>query len=59
MNFTGSSIPGRSFHGVVANVLYSDIFVSKFKLQLHYYIPFRTNALGKVMNFPSPLLWVK
>ena len=26
------------------------IVVSKFKLQLHYYVHFRTNTLGKDMN---------
>ena len=33
--------------GVVANVLYCDIVVSEFELQLCYYIHFRTNARRK------------
>ena len=35
---------------VVANMLVSDIILNKFKLKLHYYIPFLTNILGKGMN---------
>ena len=42
-----------SFCGIVANVLNWDIVVSKFKLQLSYYIPFQTNNLEKDM---SPLI---
>ena len=38
------------FSGIVANVLNCDIVVSEFKLQLHYYIHFWTNTLGKSMN---------
>ena len=30
----------RNFHGVVANVINCNIIVSKFELQLHYYIHF-------------------
>ena len=35
---------------VVANVLDSDIVVSKFKLQLSYNVHFWNNTLGKGMN---------
>ena len=35
----------RSPHSLMANVLDCDIIVSKFKLQLSYYIHFQTNAL--------------
>ena len=38
-------------YGVVTNVLDCDIVESKFKIQLHYYIHFWTNALGKGRNF--------
>ena len=37
-----------------ANVLDSDIVVSKFKLQLGYYVHFWTNTLGKGMNSLIP-----
>ena len=37
--------------GVVANVLDCDIVVSEFELLSRYYVHFRTNALGKGMNF--------
>ena len=33
--------------GVVSKVLDWDIVVSEFKLQLHYYVHFLTNTLGK------------
>ena len=36
--------------GIVANVLYYDIIIRKFKLQSHDYILFQTNTLGKGMN---------
>ena len=45
-----------SLHCVVANVLDCNIIESEFKLQLHYYIRFWTNTLGKSMN---PQLWVE
>ena len=35
---------------VMANVLDCKILISKFKPQLHYYVHFPTNTLGKVMN---------
>ena len=35
------------------------LVVSKFKLQLPYYVHFRTNALGKDMNPLFSQLWVK
>ena len=38
------------------NVLDSDMVVYRFKLQLHHYIHFQTNTLGKGMNaliFPA------
>ncbi len=38
------------FCGVGANMLDCDIVVSEFKFQLHYYIHFRANTLGKGMN---------
>ena len=38
------------FVGVVANVLDCNIVVSKFKLQLFYYVYCLTNNLGKGMN---------
>ena len=40
----------RSPRGVVANVLDSDITVSKIKLQSPNYFPFWINTLGKGMN---------
>ena len=47
---------GRS-HGVGANMLDWDIIVSKFEIQLHYDIYFRTNTFGKGMNLPmSPVI---
>ena len=44
-----------NLHDVVANVLACDIIVSKFKLQLHYYVHFWANTLGKLelSYFPS------
>ena len=39
-------------YGIVANTLNFNIIVSKFELQLCYYIPFRTNTIGKGMNPP-------
>ena len=40
----------RGFHGVVANVLDSNIIVSKFKFQSCYYAPFGLISWGKVWN---------
>ena len=36
--------------GVIVNVMDRGIVVSEFELQLHYYVYFRTNTLGKGMN---------
>ena len=36
--------------GVIVKAQYCRIVVSEFELQLHYYIHFRTNALGKGLN---------
>ena len=41
---------GKSTHVVMAKVLDCDLEVSKFEFQLHYYIHFWANALGKCMN---------
>ena len=43
----------------MANVLDCDLFVNEFKLQLRYYVHFRTNTLGKCMNLFISQLWVK
>ena len=40
----------RSPCNIVANMLDCDIVVSKFELQSHYYIHFKTNALRKGIN---------
>ena len=40
-----------SLHSVVANVLDYDIIESEFELQSGHYIHFRTNTLGKGMDF--------
>ena len=45
---------GGSPHGVMVNVLNSNIEVSEFKLQSHYYIHFQTNTHGKGMNSQYP-----
>ena len=42
-------------HGVMVKALDSRIVISKFELQSHNYVHFRTNTLGKGMN----MLWVK
>ena len=39
-----------NLHGIVTNMLDCNIVVSKFKLQRHYYVHFRTNRLGKDMT---------
>ena len=36
--------------GVMAKAFDCGIVVSEFELQSHYYVPFRTNTLGKGMN---------
>ena len=46
----------ESPHGIVANVLGYSIVVCEFKLQLHDYVHFQTNNLGKCLvplNPPS------
>ena len=40
----------RSHHGIVINRLDCNIIVSKFKLQSHYYVHFRTNTVRKGMK---------
>ena len=47
MLYVGESPPGS-----VANVLNCDIEVSKFELQLSYYVHFRTNTLGEGIELP-------
>ena len=42
--------------GVVANELDCDIVVTKFELQSLYCVHFRTNTLGKGMNYLIPLV---
>ena len=37
---------------VVAKVQDSNIVESRFEIRLSYYVPFRTNILGKDMNIP-------
>ena len=45
---------------IMANMLDFNLIVSKFKLQLCYYIHFQTNTLGKGMNLLIPSqLWVE
>ena len=39
------SSPRVSPHGIVANVLDYDFVVSKFELQSHYFVHFRTNHI--------------
>ena len=41
-------------HGVMVKALACRILVSKFELQLRYYVRSRTNTLGKGMNPPYP-----
>ena len=44
-------------YGVVANVLDCNYVVSEFKLQVHYYVHFQSNILGKGMNsFTAPVM---
>ena len=46
-----SKLPPRGCPcGVMIKVLDCGIVVSEFELQLHYYVHFRTNTLGKGMN---------
>ena len=37
-------------HGVMVKAMDCEIVVSEFKLQSRYYVHFRANTLGKVMN---------
>ena len=48
----------RGSCGVMVKVLDGGIVVSEFVLQLHYYVHFRTNTLGKGIN-PLILLFFK
>ena len=41
---------GRVPYGVVGTALDSDIVVSEFEIQLHYYDQLRTKILGNGMN---------
>ena len=47
-----------NLHGVMVNVLKSDIWINEFKHQSHYYVHFRTNTIGKGMNSLILQLWV-
>ena len=38
----------------MANVWDYDIVINKFEIQLRYYIDFRTNTNGKIMNILFP-----
>ena len=49
-------LKGGSPLSKAANVLDSDIVVSDFKLQLHYYVQFRTNTLRNLLSLQ---LWVE
>ena len=49
----------RSPHSVVANMLNCNLKVSEFDLWSRYYVHFRTNTLGKVMNPHFSQLGVK
>ena len=45
---------------IKANILDCDIVVNQYKIQSRYYFQFRTNILGKGMNFIiHSQLWVK
>ena len=46
-----------SLSGIADNVLDSKIVVNKIESQLHYYIHFQSNTLGKGMNPLSLQLW--
>ena len=52
--FILAEFSGEFPRGVMVNALNCRIVVSEFELQLHYYVHFRTNALGKGMNPPYP-----
>ena len=49
------NLGGRSIHGVVVDMLDSNVVVNKFKCQLLYHFHFQTNTLGKGMNSLIPL----
>ena len=38
--------------GIVVNMLDSDIEVSDFELQSHYYVPFQTNCVSYELLYP-------
>ena len=42
--------PGGGPRGVMVKVIDCGIVISEFELQLRYYVPFRTNTLGKAMG---------
>ena len=44
--------------GLMGKVLNLNIVGSMFKLQLHHYVHFRVNTLGKGKNPPYPDSWV-
>ena len=59
--FTFFSPPPTSFKykwespcGIIAKVLDCSLKVSKFELQLHYYVYFWINTLGKGMSYLIP-----
>ena len=45
-------------YGLVVNVLYYDILISEFELQLRYYLHFRTSTRKKGMKFLDPPKYV-
>ena len=48
-----------STRGIVVNVLYCNILVNEFELQLRYYVLFQINTFGKGMNPLIPQISVK
>ena len=57
LNYLDGGFP----RGVMVKTMDRGIVVSEFVLQSRYFVHFRANTLGKVMNPPYPLsqLWVK
>ena len=45
----------RCLGGVMTKALDYGIVINEFELQLHYYVHFRTNTLGKGMDTLIPL----
>ena len=43
----------------MVKLLDCDLEVSEFEMQSHYYVLFKTNAIGKGMNSLIPQPWVK